>query len=216
MEVNKSNKISFDELAHSSSEFVMDIFSNNKFKFTWFFDVITKMEYYKNLKITHNCFVCGTTKHLNYCSCKDIAYCSIKCQKLDWETHKLTCKFYFKENCKKEFNYIIGQPMDILILSKKEYSKLDQDKKKILKQLNYLINDYISDKSKEINLLDDKCAFDLMVKRRVFLYSFTSNSFKSNAFKSNAFKSNDTTIHIYNNSEKVIKELYKIYILNNN
>jgi hypothetical protein len=33
MEVNKSNNISFDELAHSSSEFVMDIFSNNKFKF---------------------------------------------------------------------------------------------------------------------------------------------------------------------------------------
>jgi hypothetical protein len=160
------------------------------------------MEYYKNLKITSDCFVCGTTRHLNYCSCRDIAYCSIKCQSYDWETHKLTCKFYFKENCKKEFNYIISQPVNKIVLSKKKYLKLDQEKKNFLNDLNYLITDYIFDKSEKINLLDDRYAFDLMVKHRIFLYSIQSDSMSS-------------TLHIYKNPESAIKELKKIHILGN-
>lgn len=200
--INKNGKISFDELAHSSSEFIMNIFNNDKIKFKWFFDVVTKMEYYKNLKIISCCFVCGTTKHLNYCSCKDITYCSVKCQSHDWETHKLTCKFYFKENCKKEFNYIISQPMKTLVLPKKKYSKLNQDLKDIIKELNDLILEYISDKSKEINLLDDTYAFDLMIKSRLFLYVAKSKSIQSNKL-----------LCIYKNTEKAIKELKKIHIL---
>jgi hypothetical protein len=200
--INKSGKVSFDELTHSSSEFIMSIFNGDKIKFKWFFNIITKMEYYKKLKISADCFVCGTTKHLNYCSCQDIAYCSIKCQRYDWETHKLTCKFYFKENCKKEFNYIVGQPMNTLVLSKKEHSKLDQDQKKILKELNNSILAYITDKSKEINLLDDKYAFDLMVKCRIFLYITKHKDEKC-----------DGVLHIYKNTERVIKELKKIHIL---
>lgn len=241
--INKNGKDSFDKLAHSSSEFIMNIFNGNKVKFKWFFDVVTKMEYYKNLKIISSCFVCGTTRHLNYCSCRDITYCSVRCQSRDWETHKLTCKFYFKKNCKKEFDYIISQPFNILVLEEHIYSKLDQKTKNIIKELNHLIHIHDNYFVKKINLLDDSYAFDLMIKRRAFLYmtKFNHNCIiavdsvddiavdsvgdsvddiaadiaDDIADDAAADVDDDGVLCIYKNTERAIKELKKMHILGN-
>ncbi len=43
--------------------------------------------------LTRICYVCKTEKeHMSTCSkCRIILYCSQKCQRYDWEKHKLTC-----------------------------------------------------------------------------------------------------------------------------
>lgn len=190
-------KFSFNELAASSSEFIMNIFNNDKNKFKWIFDIINRMDYYKKLKVTADCFVCNSKENLHYCSCRNIAYCSSECQRYDWSTHKLSCKFYFKENCKKEFNYIIEQPFGPLSFSKK---KLDKEKKDLLDDINSLIIDYMSTNDK-INLLEDKYAFSLIVKSREILFTI------------NKLSKCGGNLSIYKHNELAIKELKKLHIL---
>jgi len=206
--MNKQNsKFSFEDLATSSSEFVMNIFNDDKDKFKWIFDIITKMEYYKTLRVTADCYVCNSKEHLHYCSCKDIAYCSVECQRQDWAAHKLTCKYYFKENCKKEFDYIISQPFRPLSFSKKEIKKLDKENKDLLYELNNLIIAHMSI-CENTDLLEDKYAFSLMIKSRELLYKIKNLSSALSKFGG--------ILHIYKYNILVTKELKKIHILTTN
>lgn len=196
---NKEEKKRFDELAETSSEFVMNIFCGDKDKFQWVFDVVTKMEHYKTSKISESCIICGTTEHLNFCSCREIAYCSASCQTQDWPVHKKLCKFYFKQECKKEFDFILSQPIKFSC-SKKELKKLDEENKSLLERINTLITE--SDSS---NLLENKPLFDLIIKGRSILY-FVKNP--------PSFKKCGGSLSIYEKADFAINELKKLYILN--
>lgn len=44
--------------------------------------------------VTKTCFVCKSPNNVKRCGkCKCIYYCSIACQKADWDIHRLTCRF---------------------------------------------------------------------------------------------------------------------------
>jgi hypothetical protein len=198
-----NTKFSFESLVESSSEFVMSIFNGDKDKFKWFFDIVTKVENYKKIKITASCFVCGVTEHLNYCSCKEIAYCSLQCQRQDWPIHKTTCRFYFKEECKKEFDYIMSQPITKLVFSKKEIAKLNQFEKDTLNEINSIVESILKTDPIDLN---NKGIFVLAIKCREFFH-FVKQKNKSN------FSKFGGSLGIYENSENATKELNKLHIL---
>jgi len=51
--------------------------------------------------VKHACHVCGHTTSLICSRCKTARYCSVTCQRTDWNMHKLTCTDCKNSNQKK-------------------------------------------------------------------------------------------------------------------